>query len=242
MLRSTDGERAKRKPKTTGWICQQTGLSRMQVNRLAERGKITGMQPRDTPRSHRRFEDSPDLRECIRGLRDKKKHFVPTPKRVRGYVRENVPAPPEAPESEFAAAVRQVKSAKDSSLRRLANLMVKEEARIGKPGVYAVLAKEGFSSHDLSLVDALLALPSEADEVLETLTCQHALAVIQAKHLTQSARVRWLRCARNNALDPLELKCSIASRRVRKREQIRRDSGHNSGIRTIHANFYAVGG
>lgn len=238
MLHFSEGKSVSKRLKTVGWLCKQTGYSRMQLNRLAQEGEIPGERPRSTSRSHRRFEDSLALRAFVRRLRDQKRLFIPKPKRVRLYVREDAPAPLEPPASVFAAAVRQVKNAKDASIRKLANLMATEELRIGKLAMYEVLQKEGVSRFDVRRAEALLTLPHEIDKILENLTCEHALVVVQAKHLTQQQRILWLQRARSRRLTPLELRKSIEVGRVNTLREVRHESGHNSGIRTIQGITY----
>ena len=197
-------------------------------------GKIPGELPRLSTRSNRRFEDSPELRAFIKGYSERKKRHIRKPPRIRSYIPEDVPTPQDPPTSDFAVCVRQAKTAKEKSLRQLANRFTQEVARVGLEAVNKELANEGISHHDMTRVQALLTLPEKVDKTLACLSSNHAYVVVKAKELTTNAeRIIWLKKAVKHGLTPLQLKRSITAGRIVTREDVRLAGNRNSGIDTI---------
>ena len=232
MSHFPEESRAEKVFRSVGWLCAQSGYSRKHLNRLADNGEIPGSQPR-TSRSHWRFEDGPNLRRFVRGLRSKAKQSTATPKPVRRYVRETIPTPLKPPRNEFAGAVRQLKGARDAYILDLARLMERERARIGAVFMNKTLREEGVSSSDVERARALLDLSVEARQVARALTDEHAIAVKRAKQLSPAARTRWLQKAKKHGLTAYELQASIGEGRVVTVKDIHERSGYNSGILTI---------
>jgi len=127
----------------------------------------------------------------------------------------------------FLNAQRQVS---DIFYTGFADLLIYARARFGEERVESISGDLQFFDADYERASAIALLPSGVRH--NDLTAEHYWTVGRLRHTSDVHKIRWLKIAREEQLNPLDLRRSIGAGKVTRSKDSERAKGARSGILT----------